>query len=213
MVRRLSRLPAAKRLGIRRLPPNYIFFEIPPNGLVVDVGCSYEAELAMHFVNDEQADAVGVDPTRKHRPALEKLVQSTGGRFRHLPVAVSATTGTVTFNESAENESGSLLSDHHNVKNDSITEYEVETVSLGELRARVGRDVDLLKIDLEGAEYELLEQVSADDLLPFKQMFVEFHHHAIESKDESDTKRIVDRLEGIGLKSFSLDNHNYLFFR
>ena len=72
--------------------------------------------------------------------------------------------------------------------------------------------VDYLKLDLEGAEYDLLDTVSAEALSPFDQVFVEFHHHCLERYTEKDTKAVVERLIGTGRTAFSLDDHNYLFY-
>jgi hypothetical protein len=37
--------------------------------------------------------------------------------------------------------------------------------------------VDLLKIDVEGAEYEIFESISSDDLKRFKHLLIEFHNN------------------------------------
>ncbi|NNF04376.1 MAG: FkbM family methyltransferase [Rhodothermales bacterium] len=145
-------------------------------------------------------------------PALKLHEENTGGRFIHLPYAVAADSGTITFHESAQNESGSLLDDHGNVLRDDIRSYEVETVDLGELLDRMKADsADYLKLDLEGAEYELLAQIGSEDLAPFRQVFIEFHHHIIDHRSTADTRELVSRLKSFGLEPYSLDEHNYLF--
>jgi hypothetical protein len=72
---------------------------------------------------------------------------------------------------------------------------------------------DYLKLDLEGAEYSLLESIHPASLRPFRQIFVEFHHHCLSSYGPVDTQRLVDRIIGFGWRAFSFDDHNYLFFR
>jgi hypothetical protein len=90
--------------------------------------------------------------------------------------------------------------------------YEVPAVGLNRLREHVGVDrVDFLKLDLEGAEYELLDTVSSEDLAPFAQIFVEFHHHAVAAITIRDTERVVARVCQMGFNAHSLDDHNYLF--
>jgi FkbM family methyltransferase len=158
------------------------------------------------------ARAVGVDPTRKHAPHLHALEKSSVGRFTYLPVAIAATHGMLEFHESAQNESGSLLASHSNVRSDNISTYEVEALTLRGLRDRVGTDVDLLKLDLEGAEYALLAGPTRDEVAPFRQIFVEFHHHAISNRSRSDTRACAARLEEVGFESFTLDGDSYLFF-
>ena len=110
--------------------------------------------------------------------------------------------------------SGSLFTDHVNIVHDETTSYDVEAVTLGTLLKRVGVEtVDLLKLDLEGAEYELFERMTAEELRPFKQLFVEFHHHAVSHFGDADTRRLVGRISGFGFRAFSVDDHNYLFYR
>src|SRR6185436_19834878 len=117
---------------------------------------------------------------RKHSGALRQLEAEYPGRFAHVPCAIAATDGKLTFHESRLWESGSLLSDHVNVRTDETTSYDVEAVTLRTLLKRVGADtVEILKLDLEGAEYDLLGHMTAEDFRPFTQVFVEFHHHAV----------------------------------
>jgi hypothetical protein len=55
--------------------------------------------------------------------------------------------------------------------------------------------------------------MTSNDLQPFKQVFVEFHHHAVSHFGDADTRRIVALISGFGFHAFSLDDHNYLFCR
>ena len=75
------------------------------------------------------------------------------------------------------------------------------------------REVDLIKLDIEGAEYQLLESVTKNDLQPFKQIFVEFHHPAIASLNRTHTKKIVNHICRLGYDVFTLDFINYLFYK
>ncbi len=48
----------------------------------------------------------------------------------------------------------------------------------------IKNDVDLLKIDIEGAELSVLEELNKNNKLPFiKQMAIEYHHHIKEKED------------------------------
>jgi hypothetical protein len=101
-----------------------------------------------------------------------------------------------------------------NVQNDDTVPYPVTAVTLKSLMKHLDTAaVEVLKLDLEGAEYDLLSAVDEEDLAPFRQLFIEFHHHAIEHFDEADTRRLVKRICELGFRSYSLDDHNYLFER
>lgn len=213
MVKHWIRLARAKPLGIKFHPPNYIYVaNLDESSVLIDVGCAAEADFSLHLMERFGLRAYGVDPTRKHAPALRDLERRTNGRFQHLPYAVAAQSGTLTFHESEENVSGSLFDDHINMRRDTVRSYNVQAVTLRELVEQVGVPrVAFLKLDLEGAEYELLESVSAEDLAPFEQILVEFHHHALERYSTSNTRAVVRRLRSLRREAFSLDDHNYLF--
>jgi FkbM family methyltransferase len=209
------RLRQARREGLVFVEPNFVYRpDLAAGAVVIDAGCSYEADFSVCLIRRHDVRAFGVDPTRKHSGALRQLERQYPGRFAHVPCAIAATDGTLTFHESRVNESGSLFADHVNVIHDETTSYDVEAVTLTTLLKRIGIElVEILKLDLEGAEYELFERMTADDLRPFRQVFVEFHHHAVNHFGDADTRRLVGRISGFGFRAFSLDDHNYLFYR
>lgn len=210
-----ARLRKLKNLGLIYVKPNFLYHaSLPVKGSVIDVGCSYEADFSLYMIERHGLQAYGVDPTRKHRKKLEKLEQHYKGNFHHLPVAIGAFDGSIKFHESVQNESGSILFDHFNIQRDEVVEYEVEIVGLKTLLTRIGVDhVAILKLDLEGAEYDLLENLKCDETSAFDQIFVEFHHNAVDKYSENDTEKLVGKITGFGYKSYSLDDINYLFYR
>jgi FkbM family methyltransferase len=214
-LKKLARLRQVRREGLAHEPPNFLYRpDLSPTSVVIDGGCSYQADFSVLLMRRYGVRAFGVDPTRKHSAALRELEVQHQGRFVHVPCAIAANDGVLTFTKSRTNESGSLLPDHVNVVHDETTTYDVKAVALPSLLEQIGVEtVDLLKLDLEGAEYELLGSVTNEQLRPFRQVFVEFHHHAVSRFQESDTRRIVGRITQFGFNAISLDDHNYLFYR
>jgi FkbM family methyltransferase len=89
----------------------------------------------------------------------------------------------------------------------------VEMITLGELRCRVGAErLDLLKLDIEGAEVDLFNACSDDELRSVMQITVEFHDFLYPELQSSVTQ-IRKRMHDIGfwVLPFSLDNTNVLF--
>ncbi len=220
-VRRML-LKAVRRIwfrtkGIRYIAPDFIFFYTPEAQkrlTVIDVGCGSVAEFSTNMIERYDAKCIAVDPTLKHRPALSDLAKKYEDRFIHVPFAICASNGTLTFFQSNVNESGSIMTDHANVVRDEGTSYEVRGITPISLLNYLELDsVDILKLDIEGAEYELLQNLQKNELLPFEQIFVEFHHHAVQRYTEMDTQNIVDNICRFGFENYSLDNHNYLFRR
>lgn len=214
-VRKHIRLRWARKVGLAYVEPNFVYWpRIKSGDTVVDAGCSYEADFSLLMIDRHGARSFAVDPTRKHRPSLAALEARYCNKFFHLPIAIGPSNGELIFHESETHESGSLMDNHTNVRSDKIVSYTVRSVSLPKLVEELETDkIAILKLDIEGAEYPLLLDVKASDLAPFDQIFIEFHHHAISNFGINDTRRIVDRITKIGFQSFSLDEHNYLFWR
>ncbi|MEA1986706.1 MAG: FkbM family methyltransferase [Candidatus Marinimicrobia bacterium] len=204
----------AQKIGISYFDPNFIYFNtFDKNSVVVDVGCGYEADFSKHIIYKYNAKVFAIDPTKKHRKFLKVIEEEAKGKFTHLQLAISSKNGKITFKETQDNESGSILNDHVNILKDKIKSYEVESMTLNNLPDKINSEIiDFLKLDIEGAEYELLAKVTKDNLKPFKQIFIEFHHNAIKSYSLSDTKTIVKSICEKGFNYFTLDDVNYLFY-
>lgn len=211
----LINTPKARRLGIKFFKPNYLFFErFNSNSVIIDAGCGFQADFSCTLIKDYNLQAFGIDPTLKHKPFLAELEAKNNGKFKHVPVAITKNNGKITFNETLDNESGSILAEHKNILHDSIRTYEVESMNLLALLDHLHlKEVDLLKLDLEGAEFELLNNITKEELVPFKQIFIEFHHLAVTGLSKKDTFRIVKRIKSFGFKTFTLDQVNYLFYK
>lgn len=63
-------------------------------------------------------------------------------------------------------------------------------------------DVDLLKIDVEGAEYDILDSLQDVEFLP-KQLLVEFHHR-FPGIGKQRTAESIAALRGLGYKIFAI---------
>lgn len=206
---------SARSQGLTWHYPNYIYFNwLDCNSTVIDVGCGSDADFSRHLIKKYGLKCYAVDPTVKHRTALEAIEREFPDRFKHLNFAVSVTNGTITFHESKDSMSGSIRTDHRNVREHEVKSYQVESVTPIELLNRLGLEfADFLKLDIEGAEFELLSNLDLSQLKAFKQIFVEFHSclHGITHRE---IKTIVDLFRESGFKVFSIGgqtSHNFLF--
>lgn len=94
-----------------------------------------------------------------------------------------------------------------------VATVEVAGTTVGELLERHGIDhVALLKLDVEGAELEILEAMPADVLASIDQITVEFHDF-IDPSQAGAVARVIRRLKNSGFAcfKFSLDNTDVLF--
>lgn len=124
--------------------------------------------------------------------------------------AIAATTGTIQINR-YEKRCASLFGPMEGETPISVTT--VKSVSLGDLIAREGlRIVDLLKVDIEGAELGMFDAATDKDLLSCKQITVEFHDFLYPETHEH-VEKVKARLASLGFQivSYSLDNTDVLF--
>lgn len=198
-----------------KLPNYYLFINrFDQQSTIVDVGCGFDADFSMYMIDTYNLKAIGIDPTQKHKESLENLVKKNNDKFSYKPLAISEKDGQITFNESIRSTSGSILDEHINVSGKETQKYSVESVSLKNLPKRLGLNkIDYIKLDIEGAEYELIDSLNKEDLTKYNQIFIEFHHHALPQYSKADTIKMVRKIESLGFKSFTLDNHDFLFYR
>lgn len=198
-----------------QLPNFYIFKKTPgESSNIVDVGCGFDADFSMYMIKKYNVNAIGADPTLKHSDSLKKLGTASNGKFKHSPIAISSTDGKLEFSESVDNVSGSLIESHFNIKDKNIRKYEVQSVSMASLPNFLDlKSIDYIKLDLEGAEYDLIKNLNKNDLDRYKEIFIEFHHHAVPEYSKKDTFLMVNKLKSFGFKAFTIDEHDYLFYR
>ena len=68
---------------------------------------------------------------------------------------------------------------------------------------QLGHDqIDILKMDIEGAEYDVINDISMSDTRP-KQILVEFHHR-FPGVGIDRTKQAISRLKSMGYGLFSI---------
>ena len=60
------------------------------------------------------------------------------------------------------------------------------------------RQIDILKMDIEGAEYAVIEQI-VKEKIPVRQLLVEFHHR-LSSVGMDKTRTALSQLEGYGMR-------------
>ena len=143
------------------------------NACCVDVGC-HKGEIMDWFIQrSPKGKHWGFEPI----PAMyDKLVlkYQNNRNITIYPYALSETNGTTTFNLVVTNPAYSGMVkrnyDHANEKDQTI---EVEMRTLDDLLAAVNR-IDLIKIDVEGAEYQVLK--GATGILEKQRPVIIFEH-------------------------------------
>jgi FkbM family methyltransferase len=177
---------------------------INSQSVIVDLG-AFDGDFAEAMINRFQCLVVSAEPVRalfdRLRPhSLHRAFPvAVGGKNQPIQINVYASRCASVFGAAAADE--------------RFTTQPSEMVTLFEFCRRAAVDrIDLLKIDIEGAEIELFDNSSDQDLLSATQITVEFHDFIYPEQKPAVT-RIIERLRDIGFHviRFSLDNTNILF--
>ncbi len=178
--RRLRSLPArwtarliecqSRRADLAVVATHHVFTRpLGPGSIVLDLG-AHTGEFSRELVRRYGCTCYAVEPV----PALFSQIES-GPRLKKLRLAVDGTGGEVLLHLSANPQANSLfpeIADRYG----GLETLAVTATSLDELLAGERLPyVDLLKLDIEGAEVRVLAMASEETLQRIGQITVEFH--------------------------------------
>ena len=166
---------------------------IAPEDLALCFGLGTDILLESTLAAEFGMSVIGFDPT----PASLQWVatQDIPNRLTIVPYGLAAHDGTIRF--AAPIDSGGVsLSAIREVSGGSFVELQVRTLNTLRSTYCGGREIALLKMDIEGSEYEVLESLVNEGRLP-PQLLVEFHHRFAEA-GVAKTRHAVRRLRAVG---------------
>ena len=174
--------------------------------VVVDFGSNH-GFFATAIIKRFGCHVYGVEPVKELFDALPK---TQDGLFTAFNVAIGAVDGVQeinVFSDKCASLYGSNTADEYT---------QTGEVSVWTLRTFLEQanllHVDLLKIDIEGAELDMLETANSDDLQRISQITIEFHDFIfVEQKDRVRTaiNKLIDN--GFYMIRISQDNTDVLF--
>lgn len=143
-----------------------------PNSIVYSIGIGKDISFDLKIMENHNSLIFGFDPTPKSIDFISS--QNLSNRFIFSNVGISMKSGIETFYLpiSEKGISGSLLNTSAVDVNRAIL---VEMKSFEDIYKDLQHDhIDVIKIDIEGAEYEILEAIINSDI-QIDQILVEFH--------------------------------------
>jgi FkbM family methyltransferase len=186
------------RLGVRRFREHSFFGTLLARPAVVADFGAHRGEFFAGLKSEyliSRALLVEADPA-----LAESLKQTFGNEADVLHAAlVGENRGTtVVFSRSSEPEASSIFSEAVPVYW-LVNQVEVPTVDFAEVLRRLGGRVDLAKLDIEGAEVEVLQTAHPSDLAACGQLTVEFHDNTHPMRGDVDCACKRLRSEATGL--------------
>jgi FkbM family methyltransferase len=173
---------------------------VSSESVVVDLGANHGVfanEVAERF----QCKVYAVEAS----PKVFMQIKSSD-LVRTFNYAICGTSGPVSLNISSNSEATSVKKLNRYEYVDII---QVQGLTMEDFLNRESiRHVDLLKIDIEGAEIEMLMTCSDSFLGSLQQITVEFHEW-MGAGSYVDVQKVVQRLRSLGFRVFKLSRHNY----
>ena len=164
--------------------------------VVVDIGLGEDVSFSQSLISRYGCNVHGFDPT----PRAVQYVKGLGETNLVLhEFAVAARKGEATFHlpNNSTHVSGSLSKAAH-VGQQALKVNVVTLRDVFEFTRR--RDIDLLKVDIEGAEYELIADHNFAEYAPhIKCLCIEFHHRWSNFGKQA-TITALRRLRGLGFR-------------
>jgi FkbM family methyltransferase len=185
-----------ERLGMRRLREHSFFATLLARpAAVADFG-AHRGEFFGALKSDHpvsQALLIEADPALA---SCLKQIFGDEADVVHAAIVAEAKQEPVIFTRSIEPESSSVFKEWSAAYGiaDQIT---VPTLDFSQAVNRFGERIDLIKIDVEGAEIGILENAGASDLTKCVQLTVEFHDKRAPFT-RSDVDRVLRRMRAAG---------------
>jgi FkbM family methyltransferase len=191
--------------------PDYLSRE----SIVYSFGIGKDITFDMTCIRKHGCHVHGFDPTPKSLEWIQS--RKRDHRFHMHPYGISpGASGIMEFHLPANPRavSGSLVS-HQEVDKNQVERLMMK--SFQDIMQETGHDhIDVLKMDIEGSEYEVLESIMKSGV-PIRQLLVEFHDRLFEGEPKSaSTVRLLEKhgfrifASSISFEEISFVNTSYL---
>ena len=161
-------------------------------------GCSIRKFLK-ETKESSEFDLITFEPN----PIFHTCYSSFGNSHTLIPAAVWIKDGEVEFYlDEIDGDGSSVLIDKQSGSLNKQNPLSVPCIDLSSWlkeNIRPGDEV-YLKMDIEGAEYEVLEKMFSDGTINIiKELYVEWHFHKIQSVTEERHNKLIEKLISIGI--------------
>ncbi len=181
----------------------YIPELLGPQSVVYSLGVGDSIDLDMDLIHHYSLTVHAFDPTPYSLEWVEGL--ELPENFRFHPWAAAGEDGSLRLyrriNKRGKKSQVMWTADSRAA--DSSDFVDAPAYSIATIMERLGHDrVDLLKVDVEGAEYEILDGLGEAACLP-TQLLIEFHHR-FPGIGKQRTAKSIERLRKLGYRIFAI---------
>ncbi|QDU33538.1 hypothetical protein KS4_15880 [Poriferisphaera corsica] len=175
--------------------------EINKDSIIYSVGIGEDVSFDIALIEKFNVTLHAFDPTPKSIKWIEQL--DLPQSFVMHPIGLSNYDGEASFCPPDNPEHVS----HTMIKRSGSDTITVKVVKLATIMKDLNHDhIDLLKMDIEGAEFDVIEDMIKSNIRP-KQLLIEFHHRFPEIEVET-SRNAIESLRKIGYKVYSVSPTN-----
>ncbi len=176
---------------------------LKPGDVVYSLGLATNIEFDLNLIRDCGVEIHGFDPTPESVDWIQ--MQTLPPQFHPHPVAIAGYDGELIFElPDREGHCARAWNPKSKIQNPKSTRsVTVPCKRISSLMRELGHGkISLLKMDIEGSEYDVIEDILAGQL-DIPQILVEFHHR-FEGIGIKNTLRVVAALRRAGYRLFHI---------
>ena len=181
---------------------------IAPGAICYCAGVGEDVSFDLALIEKHACEVFSFDPTPRSIEFVGNEVDADP-RFHFLPYGIWSEDRTMTFHQPEEGLMfHSLTSDA-----DASSQFDAECKRLATLMRELGHDhIDLLKLDIEGAEYDVVDDLVTSGIRP-RVLCVEFHGVARMDASMWRLRRSLRALAQTGYRIVHIEHLNFTFLR
>tara|TARA_B100001765_G_scaffold150127_1_gene96267 strand:+ start:1353 stop:2051 length:699 start_codon:yes stop_codon:yes gene_type:complete len=179
---------------------------IDSESIIYSVGVGSNIDFDLELIDSLGVTIHAFDPTPRSVEWVKE--QNLSNKFIFHPVGLAAENGFMNFYPPAKSSSThfSPVDRYGNTDN----EIKAPVKDIDTMASELGhKKIDLLKMDIEGAEYEVIKALPDSEVI-INQILIEFHH-MYKSISFSQTVEAINTLKNLGFEIFDISQRTYEF--
>lgn len=175
------------------------------NSIIYSFGVGEDISFDEELINEFNCTIYGFDPMPKSIQFIKN--KQISPNFIFNPYGIFSYDGLIKFYLPINSEHVSCTTskvwDYKNIENISI---EVPVKKISTIIKDLGHNrIDILKLDIEGTEYEVLDEI-LNIPIEINQILIEFHHR-FQTINKSQTKLAIKKLNAFGYKLAAISDY------